>query len=57
MYNNSMDLHDKINEILFNIGKELQIHKLPDGHLLIDIDYDKYLEEIMFAFDEYIDKS
>ena len=52
-----MDLHDKINEILFNIGKELQIHKLPDGHLLIDIDYDKYLEEIMFAFDEYIDKS
>lgn len=54
MYNNSMDLYDKINDILFNIGRELKVHKLPDGHLLIDIDYEKYVEEIMYAFDEFI---
>jgi hypothetical protein len=49
-----MDLYDKINDILFEIGKELKVHRLPDGHLLIDIDYEKYVEEIMYAFDEFI---
>ena len=51
-----MDLYNKINDILFSIGKDLKIHKLPDGHLLIDIDYEKYLEEIMYAFDEFLDE-
>lgn len=51
-----MDLYDKINNILFEIGKELKIHRLPDGHMLIDIDYEKYLEEILYAFDEFLDE-
>jgi len=56
MYNIRMDLYDKINDILFNIGKELKVHRLPGGNLIIDIDYEKYLEEIMYAFDEFLDE-
>lgn len=51
-----MDLYDKINSVLFSIGKELKIHRLPDGNLIIDIDYEKYLEEILYAFDEFLDE-
>ncbi len=56
MYNVCMDLYDKINSVLFSIGKELKIHRLPDGNLIIDIDYEKYLEEILYAFDEFLDE-
>ncbi len=44
-----MSLEDKIKEVLFNIGKEIKVHKLPGGNLILDIDYDKYVEEILKA--------
>lgn len=51
-----MKLEDKIKEILFNIGKEIQIHKLIDGNLIIEIDYEKYTTEIMELFKDYNNK-
>jgi len=45
-----MTIEDKIKQILFNIGKEIQIHKLIDGNLIIEIDYEKYTAEIMELF-------
>jgi hypothetical protein len=42
-----MALEDDIRSILFEIGKDIKIHKLIDGNLIIDIDYDKYVNEIM----------
>jgi len=48
-----MDIENKIKEILFNIGKEIQIHKLIDGNLIIEIDYDKYTIEIVELFKKY----
>lgn len=44
-----MNLENDIRSILFEIGKEIKIHKLLDGNLIIDIDYEKYIEKIMEA--------
>ena len=42
-----MDLENKIRSILFEIGKDIKIHKLIDGNLIVDIDYDKYVSQIL----------
>jgi hypothetical protein len=42
-----MSLEDEIKSILFEIGKDIKIHKLIDGNLIIDINYDKYVKQII----------
>lgn len=42
-----MSIEDEIRNILFEIGKDVKIHKLIDGNLIIDIDYEKYVQEIL----------
>lgn len=49
-----MNLENEIKNILFEIGKEIQIHKLIDGNLIIEIDYDKYTIEIMELLKKYL---
>jgi hypothetical protein len=50
-----MDLYDELGNILFKIGTEVKVHKLPDGNLILDIDYDRYIEEILCLFDDFLD--
>jgi hypothetical protein len=47
-----MSLEDDIKNILFEIGKDVKIHKLIDGNLIIDIDYDKYVVQILNALNK-----
>ncbi|MFN7584055.1 MAG: hypothetical protein ACK5P0_01725 [bacterium] len=47
------ELEDEIKSILFEIGKELKVHKLIDGNLIVEIDYDKYANQIMDLFTKY----
>jgi hypothetical protein len=42
-----MSIEDEIRSILFEIGKDVKIHKLIDGNLIIDIDYEKYVDAII----------
>ncbi len=42
-----MSIEDDIRSILFEIGKEIKVHKLIDGNLIIDIDYEKYVSQIL----------
>ena len=51
-YTNGMDIEEKIREILFNIGKEIKIHTIGKD-MIIEIDYDKYVEELIQCYDEY----
>jgi hypothetical protein len=51
------NLENSIKEILFNIGKEIKVHKLIDGNLILDIDYDKYCNEIINIFNKYLEES
>ena len=54
-YNISMKLEDKIREILFNIGKEIKIHTVGKD-MIIEIDYDKYVEELIECYNIHNDK-
>jgi hypothetical protein len=49
-----MNLEDEIKNVLFEIGKEIKVHRLIDGNLIIEIDYDKYTIEIMELFKKYL---
>jgi hypothetical protein len=51
-----MDIHEEIGKILFKIGQDIKIHKMPDGHLIVDIDYEDYIEEIVCLFDDFLDE-
>lgn len=41
------EVEKSIEKILFEIGKDVKIHKLLDGNMIIEIDYDKYTKEII----------
>jgi hypothetical protein len=49
-----MSLENEIKNILFNIGKDIKIHKLIDGNLIVEVDYEKYTIEIMELFKKYL---
>ncbi len=49
-----MNLEKEIKNILFDIGKDIKIHKLIDGNLIIEVDYEKYTIEIMELFKKYL---
>jgi hypothetical protein len=48
-----MYIKDKIDNILFKIGQEIKIHKIDNNNTIIEIDYDKYSNEILELFEEY----
>jgi hypothetical protein len=46
-----MELRSKIEEILFNIGKEIKIHTIGKD-MIIEIDYDKYTAELLRLYEQ-----
>jgi hypothetical protein len=48
-----MSLEQEIEDILFEIGKDIKVHRLIDGNLIIEIDYEKYSEKIIEIFKKY----
>jgi hypothetical protein len=49
-----VDLEKEINNILFNLGKEIKIHKVDQENTLIEIEYEKYTIEILRVFMNYL---
>lgn len=45
-----MNLEKEIKDILFEIGKDIKIHKLIDGNLIVEMDYEKYTAELIDLF-------
>jgi hypothetical protein len=41
-----MSLEDRIRSILFQIGKDVVLHRVDSSNIIIDIDYEKYVEEL-----------
>lgn len=50
----AINLENGIKNILFEIGKDIKVHRLIDGNLIIEIDYDKYTVEIMELIKNYL---
>jgi signal transduction histidine kinase len=44
---NLEEIEKDIKSILFEIGKDIKLHKLIDGNIIIEIDYDKYVTSLM----------
>jgi hypothetical protein len=44
-----MDLENEIREVLFEIGKELKIHRIDNDNFILEIDYEKYVKSILGA--------
>ena len=50
------EFRNKIEDILFEIGKDIDIHKLGDGNLILEINYDKYVNKIIIACEQFYGK-
>lgn len=37
------NLDDKIRSVLFDIGKDIKIHKIDNENMVIEIDYERYV--------------
>lgn len=48
-----MSLESQIKDILFEIGKDIKIHKIDNNNTIIEIDYDKYVEKLKSILGEY----
>lgn len=49
-----MNLENEIKNIIFEIGKEIKVHKIDHDNTILEIDYDKYTVQIMELFKEYL---
>lgn len=38
-----METEDQIRNVLFEIGKDIKLHKIDNDNIVIEIDYDKYV--------------
>lgn len=45
-----MNIEEKIKSILFEIGKDIKIHKISPDNMILEIDYDKYVDQILKIF-------
>lgn len=49
-----MNLDDEIRRVLFEIGKDIKIHRIDKDNTIIEIDYEKYLEKLKSILEGYI---
>jgi hypothetical protein len=45
--NKKMSLEEQLKEVLFNMSKEFKIHKIDSNNMILEVDYDKYVSQIM----------
>ena len=48
-----MDFEEAIKEILFDLGKDVKVHRIDKDNSVIEIDYDKYVEKFKSILGEY----
>jgi len=50
---NSDALKKDLESILFNIAKDIKIHKIDNNNTVIEVNYEKYTSEILEIFNKY----
>ena len=48
-----MNIESRIRDVLFEIGKDIKIHKIDNDNTIIEIDYEKYVEKLKSILGEY----
>jgi hypothetical protein len=51
-----MSLEQGIRDIIFDIGRDIKIHKFTEDNLIIEIDYEKYTKQILDLIENPGDK-
>ena len=49
-----MDLQKESDDILFEMVKEIKLHKVDNDNTLIEVDYEKYTIQLMRLFMKYL---
>ena len=49
-----MDLEEEINNILFDLGRDIKIYRVDKDNTVIDIEYQKYTAQILRVFMNYL---
>lgn len=42
-----MTVDEQIKQVLFNMSREFKIHRIDSDNMILEIDYDKYVSQIM----------
>ncbi len=48
-----MNIEEQIRNIMFEIGKDIKIHKIDSDNSIIEVDYEKYTKKILQVFLSY----
>jgi hypothetical protein len=49
-----MDLEKEINNILFEMVKEIKLHKVDNENTVIEVDYNEYTIQLLRLFKNYL---
>jgi hypothetical protein len=49
-----MDLEKEIEAVLLKVGQEIIIHKIDDNNSVLEIDYTKYVADLLRVFRNYL---
>jgi hemerythrin len=49
-----MDLEEEINNILFEMVKEIKLHRVDNENTVIEVDYNKYTVHLLRLFKNYL---
>lgn len=47
------DFEEEIRAVLFDLGKDVKVHRIDSQNSVIEIDYDKYVEKFKSILGEY----
>lgn len=48
-------MDDKIRDILFDMVQHLKFHKIAEDNMILEVDYEKYVEKLKSILGEYND--
>jgi hypothetical protein len=51
-----MDLEEEISNILFEMVKEIKLHRVDNENTVIEVDYNKYTVQLLKLFRNYLIK-
>jgi len=48
-----MKINEMIESVLLELGQNIKIHTIDKDNMILEIDYDKYVEDLVKVFNQY----
>ena len=48
-----MQINKMIENVLLELGKSIKVHTIDKENMILEIDYDKYVEDLVKVFNQY----